>query len=211
MIGVGNGGLMTLEFQIVVISEQVMEPLHHLLGLINPARCYKLGDLAAQTGRAADDTLVVFLQVILIGTGMGVETVGPGAGYNLDEVMVTFLVLGKEYQVVVGSVQFLTVTLFLATGSHIDLAANYRLEMPTLFLEVLIDLVTVILELLNAHHVAVVSYGNAPHTVCYRLVHQLLYIGLTVKQRVLRMDMKMNEFLHRMLMAEKVFKVTLSG
>ena len=37
MIGLGNCSFMSLQFQIIVITEKVMEPLHNLLGLINLA------------------------------------------------------------------------------------------------------------------------------------------------------------------------------
>ena len=110
--------------------------------------------------------------------------------------MVTLLILGKKNKVIVGAVQFLAVTLLLAAGSHIDLKTYDRLEMLALLLELVIDFIAVVLELLNAHHVAVISHCNAAHTISYSLVYQLLDVGLAVKQRVLRMDMKMNEFLH---------------
>ena len=102
--------------------------------------------------------------------------------------MVAFLVLGKKNKVVVGTVQFLAVALLLASGCNVDLTAYDRFEMLALLLKFVIDLVSVVLELLNAHHVAVISYGNALHTICYSLVNQLLDVGLAVKQRVLRMD-----------------------
>jgi len=109
--------------------------------------------------------------------------------------------------VVVGSVKFLAVTLLLAAWCHIDLTAYYRLKMLALLFQFVIDLVAVVLELLNAHHIAVVSYGNTAHAICYSLVNQLLNIGLTIKQRVLRMDMKMNEFLHIILGLKKFLKL----
>ena len=112
---------------------------------------------------------------------------------------------------VVGAVQLLAVALLLAAGSHIDLTAYYRLEMLTLFLKLVIDFVAVVLELLNAHHIAVICYGNALHTVCYSLVNQLLDVGLAVKQRVLRMDMKMNKILHNVFKLKKFLKLTPFG
>ena len=103
--------------------------------------------------------------------------------------MIAFLILGQQDKVIVGTVQFLAVTLFLMAGGHIDLTAYYRLEMLALCLQFTVLLVTVVLELLNAHHITVISHGNTPHTITYRLVNQLLDIGLAVKQRVLRMHM----------------------
>ena len=121
--------------------------------------------------------------------------------------MVAFLVLGKQDKVVVGAVQFLAVTLLLTAWRNIDLTTYDRLEMLALLLEFVIDLVAVVLELLDAHHVAVISHRNAAHTIGYSLVYQLLNVGLAVKQRVLRMDMKMNEFLHKTLELKKCLKL----
>ena len=121
--------------------------------------------------------------------------------------MVAFLILGQQDKVVVGAVQFLALTLLLAAWRHIYLTAYYGLEMLTLLLELVILLVAVVLELLNAHHIAVISYGNTAHTIGYSLVYQLLYVGLAVKQRVLRMDMKMYKFLHKFLELKKFLKL----
>ena len=121
--------------------------------------------------------------------------------------MVTLLVLGQQNEVVVGAVQFLAVALLLSAGCNIYLTTYYRLKVLTLLLKLVIDLVAVVLKLLNAHHVAVISNGNALHTVCYGLVNQLLDVGLTVQQRVLRMNMKMNEFLHFTFGMKKFLKL----
>ena len=196
MVGLGHGSLVTLEFQIIVIAEQVMKPLHHLFRLIYPACGYEFGHLAAQTRRTTYQTFMILFQVILVSSRMGIEPVSPSSGYNLYQIMVSFLILGKQYKMIVGTVQLLAVTLLLPAGCHIDLAAYYRLEMTALLLESVINLVAVVLELLNAHHVAVIGNGNSTHTIGYSLVNHLFDIGLAVKQRVLRMDMKMYEFLH---------------
>ena len=121
--------------------------------------------------------------------------------------MVAFLVLGKQDKVVVGAVQFLAVALLLSAGCNIYLTAYYRLKVLTLLLKLVIDLVAVVLKLLNAHHVAVISHCNAAHTISYSLVYQLLDVGLAVKQRVLRMDMKMNEFLQFTFGMKKFLKL----
>ncbi len=125
--------------------------------------------------------------------------------------MVAFLVLGQQNEVVVGTVQFLTVALLLAAWRHIYLTAYYRLKVLTLLLKLVIDLVAVVLELLNAHHVAVICNRNAAHTVGYGLINQLLDIGLAIQQRVLRMDVEMNEFLHNTVRLKKFLKLLSFG
>ena len=70
MVGIGYCGLVTLQFQIVVLTEKVMEPLDHLLGLIYLSCGDEFGDLTAQTCRAADYALVILFQIIFVSTGM---------------------------------------------------------------------------------------------------------------------------------------------
>ena len=209
MVGLGNGGLVTLQLQVIVITEQVMEPLHHLLSLIDLTRSYQFGYLTAQAGRAAYNALMILLQVIFVCTRMRVEAIGPGTRYYLYKVMISLFILGKQDKMVVGSIQLLAFTLLFMTGRDIDLTTYDGLEMLTLFLKVLIDFIAVVLELLYAHHVAVISHCNAAHTIGYSLINQLLDVGLAVQQRVLRMNMKMNEFLHIFPALKKFLKLPL--
>ena len=56
-----------------------------------------------------------------------------------------------------------------------------------------LDLFDVVIELLDAEHVAVIGYGYARLSVPHGLVHQFLNTGLTVENRVLRMHVQMHE------------------
>ena len=68
MVGVGYRGFMALILQVIVIAKTVMEPLHHLLSLLNLSGGDEFGYLTAQTGRAADYALMILLQIILVST-----------------------------------------------------------------------------------------------------------------------------------------------
>ena len=54
--------LMSLNFNIIIIAKKVLEPQHRLPCAHHVAVHDLLGQFATQTGRAADEALVVFLQ-----------------------------------------------------------------------------------------------------------------------------------------------------
>ena len=66
----------------------------------------------------------------------------------------------------------------------------------SLLLQLALDLLDVVVELLDAEHVAVVRDGNAGLSVGHGLVHQTLDAGLAVENRILRVNVKVNELGH---------------
>ena len=66
----------------------------------------------------------------------------------------------------------------------------------SLLLQLALDLLDVVVELLDAEHVAVVRDGNAGLPVGHGLVHQTLDAGLAVENRILRVNVKVNELGH---------------
>ena len=119
--------------------------------------------------------------------------------------MVAGTVLGKQDEVVIRRIRLALLLLFL-TGGDIDLTAEDRFEVLAFSSKFVIFFLAVIEELLDAHHIAVIGYGNAAHTVGDGLVNHLGNARLPVKQRVLGVDVKMNEILHTAF--EKGCKVT---
>ena len=81
LVASGFLGLMALDLDVVVFSEEGLEPLNGFF-------CFRkiptfgdsiedfLGQLATKTGRAADDTLVPFFQKLFVDTGRVVEGIG---------------------------------------------------------------------------------------------------------------------------------------
>ena len=71
-IGVVGGvrlvGLMTLKLKIEVIAKEVLEPTHSLACTLDVALEQLLRNLAADAGRAANQTLVVLLQKGVVDT-----------------------------------------------------------------------------------------------------------------------------------------------
>ena len=70
--------------------------------------------------------------------------------------------------------------------SDINLTAKDGSELYlSILLEVLVNLGHIVMELLNAVHVAMIGYRHATHTVGYRFVDQVLDWCHTVKDGIL--------------------------
>ncbi len=209
-----DGGFVKLELEIVILSEYALVPLYRLLGRSQIALGDSFRNLAAQTCRAADYTLVVLFQLEVVGTRTHIESLGPRLRYDLYEVMISLGILRQQNQVVAALVLLALLHRQTATG-HIDLATYYRLEILLgqsvvlglqsgyLGLDGLhlvatraVFLLHIVPKLLYTEHVAVVGNRNAFHSVGDCLVDEPLNTRLTVQNGVLRMDMKMNEILH---------------
>ena len=88
-----------LDLEVIVVSKNLFIPTYGGLGFVHLAAHDKLGNLATQTGRAADETLVVLGQEVFVDTWFIVETVDPGYGYEFAEVEIARLVFGQEDKV----------------------------------------------------------------------------------------------------------------
>jgi len=70
------------------------------------------------------------------------------------------------------------------------------LRLGGLVLAFALDFLDVVVELLDAEHVAVVRHGDAGLSVGHGLVHEPLDAGLSVEDRILRMYVKVYELGH---------------
>ncbi len=122
-----DGGFVKLEFEIVILAEDALVPLYRLLGRSQIALGDSFRDLAAQTCRATDYTLVVLFQLEVVGTRTHIESLGPRLRDDLYEVMISLGILRQQNQVVAALVLLALFHRQTATG-HIDLASYYRLE-----------------------------------------------------------------------------------
>ena len=79
--------------------------------------------------------------------------------------------------------------LHIVTG-HIHLAAKDRLErILALGLEFLIDFGTIVRQLFDAVHHSVIGDGHTFHAIGHGLVDQVSHLRLTVKDRVMSVNM----------------------
>ena len=104
---------------------------------------------------------------------------------ELDEVVVAVHVLGQHDQVV-GALVLAALAVEAARSGHIELRAHDGLKRNT-FLGHRIQ------ELLYAEHVPVVGNSQGRLTVGHGSIDQVPYLGLTVQNRILGMNMQMGE------------------
>ena len=182
MIGTGDSGLVALQFQVIIITKHILEPLNGLTRLVHLTIHDQLGNLTAQARRAADDAFMVFLQLAVVGSGMGIKALGPAVGDNFNEVLVALQILGQQDQVAT-DIALVDVLMAVLVGD-IDLTAEDGLEL-LIIAAFLVQLGHIVVKFLDAEHVAVVGNGHAAHAVGYSLVDQRLDRSLSVKNRVL--------------------------
>ena len=78
VVGTGDGCLVQLQLQVIVVPEDTLVPLHGLLRFRKLSGTYLAGHLATQTGGADNQPFVVFLQLDPVGTRTHVVALGPG-------------------------------------------------------------------------------------------------------------------------------------
>ena len=98
-VGVGLVSHVTLEFDVIVVAEDALEPAHRLLGLVHPVADDELRQLAAETGRTDNQPLVILLELHLVDSRTAVETVDPRLGNQLAQILIALLVLGQQDKV----------------------------------------------------------------------------------------------------------------
>ena len=92
--------LMALKFQIVVVAKHPVIPLDSLAGTSNVTIQNLLGHLAGDTCRADNESFVKLLQVLTVCTGAHIIAIHPRTAYQLNEVLIAFIVLGQHDEVV---------------------------------------------------------------------------------------------------------------
>ena len=121
--GTRHCGLVTLQLDVIIVTPYTLEPLGSLLGSGHIFFHDFLRQLTTQASRADDKSLVVFFQLLLIGTRMIIVSICPRLRHNLDKVLITLQVLCQQDKVptLVGALRHRGVC-------YIHLAAQYGLE-----------------------------------------------------------------------------------
>ena len=190
--------LMTLQLEIVVVAEDPVIPSGGFLGALDVALEYLGRHLAGNTRRADDQIFVIFLQVVAVGTRAVIVSVGPGPADELDEILISVVVLSQDNEVIARFVTGFLVLVLLVMVRYIHLTAKDRLErLQSVGLALLVDTGTIVRELLDAIHHAVVGNGHALHAVLDGFVDQMGHLGLTIKNGIMSMYVQMNEIFHQ--------------
>ena len=193
----GVGHLVALELEVIVVAKHAMIPLTRLAGSLDVAMQNLGGYLAGDTCRADDEVFVVALEVGAVGTRTIVVAICPRIGDELDEILVTIIVLGQHDEVVTAVVAHLLDLVFLAAARHIHLTTQDGLErLEPLLLALLVDTGAVVGQFLDAIHHAVVGDRHTAHAVGNGLVDQVGYLGLTVEYRVVGVYVQVYKIFH---------------
>ena len=176
--------LVALQLQVVVVAPDVVEPLDGLLCSCQVAVLNLLGHFAADAGGADDESFVELCQVLVVGARTHVEAIDPGARDKLDEVVVALQVLCQHDEVPAGLVFLASLAdVLVSAAGYIHFAAEDGLEgLQPLLLPVLVDRLAVVVQLLDAEHVAVVGECHAAHAVADGFIDHLLDGCLSVEQ-----------------------------
>ena len=165
-----------LHLQVVVVAKQLLKPPCNPLSLSHILVDNSLRHLASDTRRAADDILVQLREQLRIDTCPTVEmALGEAERHQLNEVVVTPLVLRQEQQVVA---TLRSLRLLEPILDHIDLAAEDRLDAR---------LGGSVVKLLRTIHITVVRDGKRRHTLRLGLGNQRRDRCSTIQNRILRM------------------------
>ena len=176
------GHFMALQFQIIVVAENAMIPFDGFTraGYITLQNLMR--HLARNTCRTNHQPLVVFLQVFAVGTRTHIIAIYPRVAHQLNQILITLIVLGKHYQVITAHVFFATPQFLGTIARHIHLATEDGLErLQPLFLPTFVDAAHVVMKFLDSEHIAVIGNGHAFHAVGYRFIYQLLNTRLAIQ------------------------------
>ena len=141
---------------------------------------------------------MILRQILMVGAWTHIVAIHPRTADQFDKVLVASLVLGKNNKVPAALVLLNFAKALVATTGNIHFASKYRFERFQSFLLALsVNLAAIVKILLYAEHVAMVGHCHATHAIGNDLIHQFGDTGLSVKERILSMNMKMNEILHQ--------------
>ena len=195
---VGIFHLVALKLQIVVVSEHTLMPFDGFASTGNVALQYLRRHLASDTCRADDEVLVILLEVGSIGTRFRVETVHPGTRHELDEILVSVVVLRKHDEVIAARVALLLDTVGFGAARNVHLATEYWLErLLALVFQLAVYLVAVVEQLFHAEHIAMVGDSHAAHAVSHGFVDKLFHRRLSVENGVVGVYVQVYEVFHR--------------
>ena len=208
-------GLMPLQLDIIVLSEEVFEPLYSCFRLAEVAVFRDsienfLRQLTSQARRAADDSFVPALQQLLIYTRRMIERIGHVARGHA-EVVITHHILRQQDQVPAGPVDDIcpplavdgfvlafrqssaacAVSLHTHDGfeRHEGLSADTRFH--TVSRTLAVHFLAVVQQVLDTVHIAMIGQRHGVHSGRNTFIYNLFHFGQPVQQRVVRVNMQM--------------------
>ena len=177
-------GFVEHHLQVIILPEHPFVPADGLVGGIHVAVQNRPGDLPRHAGGGADEPLVVLLDDLVAHPRLVVHAFDVGRGDDFHQVEIALVVLGQQDEVVVLAVGVVLEFVVVMAGD-VDLAAENRLDRRIFPGD--------LAELLDPVHVTVVRNGDAFLPQLFSALEQLLDGGQAVKDRILGMDMQVDE------------------
>ena len=141
---------------------------------------------------------MILLEVGSVGTRFRVETVYPGTRHELDEILVSVVVLRKHDEVIAARIALLLDTVGFGAARNVHLATEDRLErLLALVFQLAVYLVAVVEQLFHAEHIAMVGDSHAAHAVSHGFVDKLFHRRLSVENGVVGVYVQVYEVFHR--------------
>ena len=167
--------LVALQFQVVVVTKYTMIPLHSLTSTLNVAIKNLLGHLAGYTCRADNQALMVFLQVLTVGTRTHIIAVNPRTADQLDQILITLIVLSQHDEMVTTLMFLITLERLRAIARNIHLATENGLErFQSLLLATFVDTIHIVVKFFDTEHITVIGDSHTFHAITNSLVYQSL-------------------------------------
>ena len=177
--------IVSLNFQIEVLSEDILVFLNGLLCSGYPFPLDQVWDLAAYARRKTNEPLAVLTQNLLIDSGRVVESFQIARRHQLDQILVSRLVFNEQNEVIRPALHPACRLLAESTLNRaIDLTADDRFNIDILHRPVKIDC---------AEQVAVIRHRYSRHLPLGRPVGDRLNLAGAVKQAVFRMAMEVDK------------------
>ena len=168
----------------ITLREDVAEARHRIARLVDLVGGEMVVDLAVETAAQGDQALGMPGEQFLVHARLVVVAVEKRGGDQLDEVLVTGVVLGEQGEMAGGFLGAAGLFLLHRTRCQVHLATDDRLDA---------FLVRGIVEFDGPEHVAMIGHGDGGHTVTLGLFHQVLDPHRTVQQRVLRVQVQVDK------------------
>ena len=177
---------MVLEFEVVILrAEDLLEPVHRVARLLFFALEDVVRQLTREAARQSDQALGMLGEQFLVDAWLVVEALQVGRRDQLHEVVVTDLILRQQHEMVI-KVPGASAGLLVqpAARRHVNLTAQDGLHA---------GLLGGLPKLYRAEHHAVISHRHRGKLQCRGLGHQLVELTAGIEQRILRVQVQVDE------------------
>ena len=140
---------------------------------------------------------MILFQFLMVSTRTVIKTIRPRTADELDEILITLVVLGQYDEVVASKVFFRLTQIHISTTGHIHLTTKDGLErIKSVLLALFVNTHADVVKFLNTEHVSMIGNSHALHAIVNGFIHKLFDARLTIQNRVVCMYMQMYEIFH---------------